>query len=445
MIRPGDPYNAFLDYPQAAVSNAQSGPLAGLALAVKDIFDVAGYPSGWGNPQRVEEAEPAVRTAPAVQVLLDSGARFAGKTQTDELAFSLMGQNSHFPHPINPKSPGRITGGSSSGSAAAVAGGLADIATGSDTGGSIRAPASFCALIGLRTTHGAISLEGTMPLAPSFDTFGWFARDIETYRKVARVLLAASPLRGGWPIAKGDWSGRAPSTTPAHRKVGALPQVPHPAGPSTSSGPDTLPSRGRDRWRPLSIPDLDALVLPTAAEEYASIRNRVAAITGGPVAAPFPRHAIDDLYWCFRKLQAFEAWQSHGAWLEEKDRKLGIGVKERFDFARSVTARTAKSETLHRNDFRYELADLLGEDGVLILPTVPGPAPLADEPHDSLQAYREQALRLLCWSGLSGFPQLTLPLGMVDGAPFGISLLAPAGSDLALLELGADILAVEAA
>jgi amidase len=189
-----DPLNAFLDLPQASVPHAKSGPLAGLRLAVKDIFDVAGYKTGCGNPQRYEDAAPAEKTAPAVQVILDAGAEFVGKTQTDELAFSLMGQNAHFPHPVNPSAPDRVTGGSSSGSAAAVAGGLADIATGSDTGGSIRAPASFCGLIGLRTTHGRISLDGTMPLAPSLDTFGWFARDIGTYEKVAAVVLGAAPI-----------------------------------------------------------------------------------------------------------------------------------------------------------------------------------------------------------------------------------------------------------
>ena len=142
--------------------------------------------SGWGNPDRFAEAKPAKATAPAVQKLLDAGARFIGKTQTEELAFSMIGQNVHFAHPVNPAAPDRVTGGSSSGSAAAVAGGLADIGTGSDTGGSVRAPASFCGLIGLRTTHGAISLEGTMPLAPSFDTFGWFAGMPRSTRRSAR-------------------------------------------------------------------------------------------------------------------------------------------------------------------------------------------------------------------------------------------------------------------
>ena len=184
-----DRLNAFLDLPQVPVASAQSGRLEGLKLAVKDIFDVAGYKTGCGNPDKSAEAKIAEHTMPAVQLLLDQGARFAGKTQMDELAFSLMGINAHFPAPVNSAAPDRVTGGSSSGSAAAVAGKLVDIAVGSDTGGSIRAPASFCGLIGLRTTHGRIPLEGAMPLAPSLDTFGWFADDIETYEAVGRILL----------------------------------------------------------------------------------------------------------------------------------------------------------------------------------------------------------------------------------------------------------------
>ena len=191
-----DRLNAFLDLPQVPVPSAQSGRLDGLKLGVKDIFDVAGYKTGCGNPDKFAEAKIAERTMPAVQLLLDQGARFAGKTQMDELAFSLMGINAHFPAPVNSAAPDRVTGGSSSGSAAAVAGKLVHIAVGSDTGGSIRAPASFCGLIGLRTTHGRIPLEGAMPLAPSLDTFGWFADDIETYEAVGRILLVADLHRG---------------------------------------------------------------------------------------------------------------------------------------------------------------------------------------------------------------------------------------------------------
>ncbi|RWE67230.1 amidase [Mesorhizobium sp.] len=386
------PLNAFLDLGDIPVSNAQSGPLAGLRLAVKDIYDVAGYRTGCGNPQKHREASPASATAPAVQALLDSGARFVGKTQTDELAFSLMGLNAHFPSPVNPAAPDRVTGGSSSGSAAAVAGGLADIAIGSDTGGSIRAPASFCGLIGLRTTHGRISLKGAMPLAPSLDTFGWFARDMATYEKVGTVLLGDDRQR-------------------------------------------------HDLARALALDALDGLVLgPQQADQYRAMVRTVASVLGAPRTVAPLSHSTDDLYWCFRKLQGYEAWQNHGAWVSQGDRMLGPGVKERFEHGATIDLATAQCETERRVSFRLELADLLGEDGVLVLPTAPGAAPLKAASFDDLQAYRERALRLLCLSGLSGFPQITLPLGKADGAPFGLSLLGPENSDRQLLTLAARIL-----
>lgn len=391
MSRPRDPHNAFLDHPEVSVPSSETGSLAGLYVAVKDIFDVAGYRSGWGNPARLSSARPAEDTMPAVRKLLDAGARFAGKTQTDELAFSLMGQNAHFPHPVNPAAPDRVTGGSSSGSAAAVAGGLTDIAVGSDTGGSIRAPASFCGLTGLRTTHGRIDMTGAMPLAPSFDTFGWFARDIDTYEAVARIYF---------PDVR--------ELTP----------------------------------RPLRLAALDGL-LPGEKEraEYARMARAVADALGEPAVAPPLSHDIDDLYWAFRKIQAFEAWANHGEWLSQEDRGLGPGVRERFDFGSTITPAELQEATACRSAFRDALAHALGDDGVLMMPTVPGAAPLRDAAFDSLQAYREQALRLLCLSGLSGFPQITIPLGSVDGAPFGISLLGPAGSDVTLIALARRLLA----
>ncbi|WP_292552213.1 amidase, partial [Mesorhizobium sp.] len=262
------PFNAFLNLRQMPVAHAELGPLAGLRLAVKDIYDVAGYRTGCGNPGKFADAHAASQTAPAVQIILDAGARFVGKTQTDELAFSLMGQNAHFPFPVNPAAPERVTGGSSSGSAAAVAGKLADIATGSDTGGSIRAPASFCGLIGLRTTHGRISLDGAMKLAPSFDTFGWFADDIETYEAVGKLLLGRDPHQHGLN-------------------------------------------------RPLSIGWLDALVSGTAeATEYTRMKALAASVIGEPAQVEYSFASFpDELYWCFRRLQAFEAWQEHGDWI----------------------------------------------------------------------------------------------------------------------------------
>ncbi|RWL50073.1 MAG: amidase [Mesorhizobium sp.] len=386
------PLNAFLDLRQMPVAHAELGPLAGLRLAVKDIYDVAGYRTGCGNPQKFEEAHAASRTAEAVQAILDAGARFVGKTQTDELAFSLFGQNAHFPYPVNPAAPDRVTGGSSSGSAAAVAGGLANIATGSDTGGSIRAPASFCGLIGLRTTHGRISLDGAMKLASSFDTFGWFADDIETYETVGKLLLGRDPHQ-------------------------------HPLS------------------RPLSIRWLDAFVMGQAeAVQYARMKALAASVIGQPVETEYAFASFpDDLYWCFRRLQAFEAWREHGPWISAGGR-LSPGVGERFAFGRTIDDKTAAAEAARRLAFRAELGALLGSNGFLVLPTAPGAAPLAASTPEQFQAYRERALHLLCLSGLSGFPQITLPIGSVDGAPFGLSLLGPSGSDVALIRLGRRIL-----
>ena len=430
MTETRDRLNAFLDFPQVAVPNAQSGPLAGFSLGVKDIFDVAGHVTGCGNPGKLSRGRIAQRTAPAVQAILDAGARFAGKTQTDELAFSLFGQNSHFPHPVNPAAPGRVTGGSSSGSAAAVAGGLADIATGSDTGGSIRAPASFCGLVGLRTTHGAISLEGAMPLAPSLDTFGWFARDVDVYERVAEIIFG-DPRIAPHPPA-GTFSPQA-----GRRGLATAFAPPSPrSSRGEGKGEGQLP-----KFNPLRFTALDDLLRGQAeAAEYRRMAAIVASVIGEPRTAPPLVHAIDDLYWCFRRIQGFEAWAAHGVWISAEDRGLGPGVRERFAFGSTIDATTYKAETKRRAAFRAELAALLGDDGILILPTVPGAAPRIDSTQDAFQAYRERALRLLCWSGLSGFPQITLPLGGVDGAPFGISLLGPAGGDLALIGLGRTIL-----
>lgn len=388
MIRTTDPFNAFLPLPPggepAPAAHAPGGPLAGMRLAVKDIFDVAGWPTGGGNPQKRDEAEPAQGNAPVVQRLLDAGAEFAGKTQTDELAFSLMGQNSHFPHPINPAAPGRITGGSSSGSAAAVAAGLAEIGLGSDTGGSIRAPASFCGLWGIRPTHGRLPLDGVMPLAPSLDTAGFLARDLPSFSRVAGVLFGEAEEQ---PV------------------------------------------------RLLRFPALEDLLLPQAAAEYGRLLAVVTGALGAAQSQAPPLQAIDDLYWCFRRIQGFEAWAAHGAWLSEKDRGLGPGVKERFEAGAQISAETYDAEMARREGFREALRERLGADGVMVLPTVPGAALLAASSQEEFGAFRERCLKMLCWSGLSGFPQVNLPLGQSEGAPFGISLLGPPGSDERLVAL----------
>ena len=382
-----DTARAFMPYPDVPVPHAGTGPLTGLSFGVKDLFDVAGYPTSGGQPFLLALSGIKPHTAPTVQRLLDAGARFVGKTITDELAFSMNGQNAHFGSPVNGGAPDRISGGSSSGSASAVSNRLCDFALGTDTGGSVRAPASHCGLYGLRPTHGRISLQRALDLSPSFDTCGWFARDIGTFARVAGVLL-------------GD------DATPLPDAVRLL-----------------LPA---DVWE---------LLTPEVSAALAAPRARFEAAFGAAAATRIVLDSFDAMYWHFRHLQGREAWQTNAALIQRYQPPLGAGVAQRFAWAREISDDKVAAATAFQIRFRAQLSALLGHDGVLLMPTMPDVAPRVSDDEAGLETYRDAAIRMLCIAGLSGFPQLSLPLATRLGAPLGISLLGPAGSDRSLVRL----------
>ena len=372
--------------------HAASGPLSGLSFAVKDLFDVAGYPTSGGQPFVLAMSGIKTSTAPTVQRLLDAGARFAGKTITDELAFSMNGQNAHFGSPVNGAARDRISGGSSSGSASAVSNGLCDFALGSDTGGSVRAPANHCGLVGLRPTHGRISLKGVLDMAPSFDTCGWFTRDVPSFARIADVLLGADP--------------------------------------------SPLPT---ERVRLLGPADVWGLLAPEVLEAQSAPRARVQAVLGPAAPVEAVLDGFETMYWSYRYLQGRGAWLTNGALIERFAPPLGPGVAQRFAWAREVSDAQVAEATAFGARFRAHLAALLGSDGVLLMPTMPDIAPLVSADEAGLENYRNQATRMLCIAGLAGFPQLSLPLGSRLGAPLGLSLLGPAGSDRSLVRLAEQI------
>src|SRR3954468_11048806 len=184
-----DSINAFVPGPRVRLDGTPGGPLSDLTFAAKDLFDVAGVPTGGGNHDWARANPLPTKHAWAVQTLLDAGAALIGKTITDEVSLGILGENAFDGTPLNSRAPDRVPGGSSSGSAAAVAAGLCDTAVGTDTGGSVRVPASFCGLYGIRPTHGRLDVTGMLPQAPTSDTTGWFARDAETFARVSSVLL----------------------------------------------------------------------------------------------------------------------------------------------------------------------------------------------------------------------------------------------------------------
>ena len=253
------------------IEGAARGPLAGLTFAAKDLFDVAGHPTGGGNPDWARQHPLPTKHAWAVQRLLDAGATLIGKTITDEVSLGILGENPFEGTALNPKAPDRVPGGSSSGSASAVAQGLCDTALGTDTGGSVRVPASFCGLYGIRPTHGRIDVSGMLGQAPSSDTIGWFARDARTFARVAETMLG-EPISASLParlVIAVDAFGFADAETaaalrPMVKRLTALVRdvredlLAPPGSPRPAAQPKRAqmsPRRGRtSRWCPRSAP-----------------------------------------------------------------------------------------------------------------------------------------------------------------------------------------------
>jgi amidase len=382
VVAPVDTVGAFVGEPAVLVAGAASGPLAGSRLAVKDLFDVAGTVTGAGNPTFAAGRTRAATTATAVARLVDAGATVIGKTITDELAYSLSGTNVHDGTPQNVNAPGRVPGGSSAGSAAAVAAGLADRALGTDTGGSIRVPASYCGIAGWRPTHGAVPMDGVVPLAPSFDTAGLLARDTPTLAAGAQTLLGS--------VSAGD-----------ARAVTRL-----------------------------------ALVGEVLDDAAAHVAAEVRRVAGGLGADPVPmRLGIDlgDAVAAFRAWQGWEAWQAHGAWITSTRPGLGPGIAARFAAASAVTAADADAARSHAATVRAAVLAATADGTVLVVPGAAGAAPPPGPDPVLHDALRVRTLRLTCLAGLAGAPVVVLPLGTDEGLPLGIAFIGHPGSDLDLL------------
>lgn len=368
-------HGAFVPGSGIYVAPTQRGKLDGLRFAVKDLIDIAGSVTGGGNPDWAASQKPAVAHAPAVARLLAAGATLKGKTVSDELAFSLEGENAHHGTPVNPRCPDRLPGGSSSGSAVAVAAGLVDFALGTDTGGSVRVPASFCGIYGYRPTHGRIPLDGVIPFAPSYDTIGLFTRSPGLLGRVGHVLLES----------------KTATVKPA---------------------------------RILWAEDASALTEPAVAAALPRPGEAVMIFEGAEAA----------LLEAYRVLQGAEIKASLGAWIEAAKPRFGAAITPRFADALAITPDQVAQYQPVRDAFSARLRTMLEPGTILLVPTAPCPAlPLSSDGVARGDFYR-RTLTLTCIAGHAGLPAISIPVAELNGCPLGLSAIAGAGQDEALFD-----------
>ena len=377
-----DHWNAFMPYPDADVRHEAIGPLSGLRLAVKDVFDVAGYPTAAGNATVLAASGIKTSTAPLVQTLLDAGARFVGKTNTDELAYSLIGGNVHFGMPTNPRDPDLIPGGSSSGSAVAVAAGLADIGLGTDTSGSIRLPAAITGLVGWRPTHGSLDNRALRPLAPSFDMPGFVTRNLEP--------MTALMIAVGVPPA------------------------------------DDRPSSVIIAENIFETIDKDA-----ADEMMACLRSTAIPVRGVSTIGSF---GLEELAAAFVTILQREAWETNRALFERSPQSIAPDIAARLLTGSRLSEEEVREARRVREHFSSEIDRLLGEDAVVALPTLAKSPPRRDAGPESFATFRSACIKLLCLSGLSRCPQLAFPIAR-SGRSVSFSLIGTKGADRMLVNV----------
>jgi amidase len=374
----------------------KDGPLRGLRFAVKDLIDVAGHRTGCGNPTWLATHPPASVSAVCVEQLLAAGAQFEGKTITDELAFSLLGENHHYGTPLNPAAPDRVPGGSSNGSASAVACGIVDFALGTDTGGSVRVPSSNCGIWGWRPSHGLISVAGVMPFAPTLDTVGVFTRSAELLERIATVLLA------------------------------------------TDASMNSTLTLGTIHLVREAFDIVDPPVRAALGEPISRLHDILNMQTSEPSLGELcgDERAADLASWLtiYRVLQGTEFESCLGSWIAEAKPAFGPAMLAGVEFVRKLD-RTRIGESVGlREHYFLRLNAALASGDFLCMPTAPTVAPLkGSKAYDRTSDYYWRTLSMNTLAGVGRLPQVSMPLGQVDGAPIGLSLLAARGRDRELL------------
>jgi len=381
--------NAFIE--PFIIDPYKKGALSGLSFAVKDIIDISGHVTGCGNPSWKNSQNKSVSNAFCIDQLLSTGANCTGKTHTDEFAFSLLGENQFYGTPVNPKAPDRVPGGSSSGSASAVACNFVDFAIGTDTGGSVRIPASNCGIWGFRPSHGRISVAGVHPFAPTFDTVGVLASTYETLSKTMHTLIASEPENESMESSFFILNDAFQISDKDVRKTLL----------------DNLNGKKID-FESISFSDIDNF-----GKDY----------------------NFETIFHIYCQIQWAEIWNTHGDIIQHLKPVLGMHANKNFEITSQVDRSKIQDALIIREWFSKKINTFLGNNKILIIPTSPTLAPKKGSIGKDRRAgdYYPRTLGLTAISGLARLPQISIPIASINHIPIGLSLIAGKDNDEFLL------------
>lgn len=386
---PFDHLQAFMRFNHIALKGRETGPLSKYVFAVKDVFKIKGSTFSNGHPKWLETHEPDDFTSSAITKVLEAGADLVGKTVCDELCYSISGENWHYGSPINPHDPNRLAGGSSGGTGVAVAGDLVDFAFGSDCLGSVRVPASYNGVLGIRPTYERIANDGEAPYCESMDVLGYVAKDPAVFKDVSDILLGEDKKSVSYTkllIAKDCF--------------------------------DAVDSEVREALQP---------AIDFMGEKFDMVKN-----------ISFGEDILKQWVKTFKIVQGYEVWESYGGWVRKYNPTLPPGQKDRLHIASQITIEKYENALKEKEKIEKQIEEMVHPDTLLCLPTVASIAPLKRAGLDAINQHRAQSSGLLCISPLSGTPQVTLPLIKMQEMPLGISLIGSKGTDRQLVEFSAN-------
>jgi len=368
--------------PKNKIQTSYKGNLLDMRFLCKDMCQIKGFKTSCGNPDFYKHTAEATENAPFLEKILNEGAILEGITICDEFFYSIIGENIHYGTPSNKNAPNCVPGGSSSGSAAALTQINYDFTIGTDTGGSVRVPASFCGIYGFRPTHGRINLNKVYPMSESFDTLGWFSNNKSNMLKVGKVFFDHF---------------------------------------------EEIPIEQKNILIPIDI--INNLDENIKSQFYDYCENKFKNLK----KVQLSKYNKSELAECFRVIQGYEIKLSMLPWIQKYNPKISTEINSRFEVTKNITVNMYNESINLRKEFVSELDKNLSEEALIIFPTTPFSAPVTGQSDDDLSELRKKVMEFTCIGGLSSRPQISIPKFKGSNGPIGLSILGNKNADEIIL------------